>query len=294
MDYKLDVLVPTHNHLKLTMGCMDCLYTNTSQPFHLIVVDDSTDLTVKYFEELKETHDNVTFVHSDEPYKCGNQLFNVGMEHCKTPYMATVMNSVEVEPEWDSMPVKIMNNDPTVGTVGLKCLFPKSGLIECAGIYIQDYLPCDIGRDEPGHRLNGIYQCEATQWAFALHRVNALKGNLGENTYHGFVGVDDIDNCFTLRHKGWKIVYCGIGIGYHHARATRGKDGVDAYHLNRENLESFYKRWGYWESFHKSNPEVIETLKDVKLVASGDKMLAEELKEASVSYVRSSRKQTEK
>jgi len=231
--------------------------------------------------------DNITYIHSDKAYKSGNQIFNIGLKNCKTPYMATVMNSIEVEPDWDVAPLKIMQREQDVGTIGMKCLFARNGLVECAGIYIHDYLPCDIGRDEASHRLSEIYQCEATQWAFAIHRVKALKGNLTENTYHGFVGVDDIDNCFVLRHKGWRIMECGISIAYHHPRATRGRNDEEGYYLNRENLEVFYKRWGYWEDFHKQNEEIPERLNGIKMIANGREMLERELKEGKVKYARS-------
>ena len=275
MDYKLDVIVLTHNNLKLTMGCMDALYQHTVIPFHLIVIDDSTDgMTPLYFEKLKEVYDNITFIHSDVPYKCGNQIFNIGLELCKTPYIATIMNSTEVEPSWFRISLRILGNDPTVGTVGMKSLFEHNGRIECAGIYIEDYLPCDIGRDEAGHRLSDVYQVEATQWAFALHRVSALNGNLDEDIFHGFVGVDDIDNCFAIRNKGWKVIYNGNGVAYHRPRATRGADisDTEAFKKNGENLEAFYRRWGYWENFKKANPDVPGTREDVKFVADGKAM----------------------
>ena len=273
MDYKFDVVVLTHNNIRYTIECMDCLYAHTGAPFHLIIADDSTDgLTPLYFEQLKKAKDNFIYLRSEEPYKSGNQIFNIAIEYCKTPYMATVMNSVMVEPNWAALSFNLMENDPTVGTIGMKSLFARSGLIECAGIYIEDYLPCDIGRDEPSHRLNEIYQCEATQWAFAFHRIKAIKGNIAEDAYHGFVGVDDIDNCFIVRSKGWKVIYNGSGIAYHHPRATRGRNDKVAYDMNRENLETFYKRWGYWNEFRKANPEVPETVKDVKFIADGKEM----------------------
>ena len=255
----LDVLVPTHDHLRLTLACMEALYGNTRTPFHLIVVDDSTDLTPVYFEQLKKEHDNITFIHSDIPYKCGNQIFNIGLENCKTPYMATVMNSMRVEPEWELVGLNLMETQPKVGVIGFKCLFP-SGLIESAGIAMVKFLPTDIGRDFAGHRLSGVYECAATQWAFALVRKEAAVGNLTETAFHGFKGWDDIDNCFVLRKRGWRILYCGLGVGYHEPRATRGSNTLEAYHQNRENGEAFYKRWGYWEEYKKDNPTTLETL----------------------------------
>ena len=264
-EARLDILVPTHNHLRLTMGCLEAIYDHTSTPFHLIIIDDSTDLTPLYIAGLQKEHNNITYLHSDEPYTSGNQIFNIGLANATTPYTAMVMNSIRVEPEWELVALNVMGSRPEVGIIGFKCLFPN-GLIESAGIAMMKYLPVDIGRDYPSHRLCGVYNCEAVQWAFALVRKEAAVGNLDENVFHGFKGWDDIDNCFALRNKGWQVVYCGMGVGYHSPRATRGDDTLAAYHQNRENAEAFYKRWGYWRLFIEDNPNTTETL-NVEMIA---------------------------
>ncbi len=249
-EYKLDIIVPAHEHLGLTMKCMDALYAHTTEPFHLIVVDDSTDLTPLYMADLTRKYDNLTYIHSDEPYKSGNQIFNIGLDHAKTDYVATVMNSITVEPKWEIAGLKLMSENPRIGIVGFKCLFPDN-TIESAGIKMLGYLPCDIGRDMPSHRLSGIYQVEAVQWAFALLRKQAVVGNLDEDLFNGFKGVDDIDNCFVVKDKGWDIFQCGLGVGVHEPKASRGDNSLEGKKLNAENMTTFYKRWGFYDAFQK-------------------------------------------
>ena len=259
-DIPLDILVPTHNKLELTIKCINAIYENTTAPFHLIVVDDSTDkITPIYFEELKSQKDNVIFIHSDEPYKEGNQILNVGFAHAKTDYVATVMNSIRVEPEWEIIALDFLKQNPDVGMLGLKCLFAPeclgvAGLIESAGITMLRYTPVDIGRDLPSHRMTAFYECPATQWAFAIIRKKAGMESMPEGIYNGFRGWDDIDNCFVMTKNGWKVMYCGYGVGYHKPRATRGKDSPETKEANKENARIFYKRWGYWEEFKKDYP----------------------------------------
>ncbi len=263
MEYKLDIIVPTHNRLDLLMKCIDALYVCTPSPFHLIVVDDSIDLTPLYMTDLKKHYDNLTYIHSDEPYKTGNQIFNVGLENAKTEYVAAVMNSVTVQPEWEVTALKLMDENPKIGIVGFKCLFPEylGGNIESAGIRMAKWLPVDIGRDLPSHRLSSIYRVEAVQWAFALLRKEAI-GHLEEDLFNGFKGVDDIDNCFVVKDKGWEIFYCGLGVGYHDPKATRGDNSLEAKKLNAENMVTFYKRWGLYEAFQ----EQIKDLTEVDLI----------------------------
>ncbi len=246
-----DVILTTHNNLELTIKSIKALYAFTTVPFHLIVVDDSTDLTPLYIERLQKEHNNITLIHSSEPYKEGNQLFNIGLKHAKYDFVATVMNSVMVEPDWERVALQFMYEHPEVGIVGLKQLLPW-GRIESAGIAFDGYRPIDLGRDHPGHRFVALFERDAVAWALAILRKEAVNGNLPEGIYHPFKGWDDIDNCFVLREKGFKVYYCGYGCGIHETRATRGSDTEEAINLNKQNCETFCKRWGLWEQYLKS------------------------------------------
>ena len=261
-----DIIVPTHNKLNLTVQCLDAIYEHTKLPFHLIIVDDSTDFTPKYVESLDK--DNITFIHSDEPFKTGNQFFNVALEKCKHEYVATVMNSVRVESEWEFEAVNLLNQNKNIGTIGLKCLYPD-GRIESAGIALMGFDKtfngtAEIGRNLPGHRLAMIYEVDAVQWALAIHRVAALKGNIDSDTFYGFRGWDDIDNCFAVKSKGWKVFFCGMGCGYHRPRSTRGTSTKEGLVQNRANAEKFYKRWGMFEDYkkHFNLPDDYDGIKD--------------------------------
>ena len=261
----LDIILPAHGRLELTKHAVDCIYSNTHSPFHLIVMDDSDasvregafhpievgDTTSDYFNQLTKVTPNITYYNSPHPFKNGNEFFNKAFEFCKYDFVATTMNSLRVEPDWEKVALRLMKDDPTIGMVGLKNLFPN-GLIESAGIIMAGHTPTDFGRDQAGHRLNQIIEMEAVQWAFAIVRLKAVVGAL-DTSFHGFVGWDDIDNCFELKKRGWKIVYCGMGVGYHAPRATRGDNRVEAFMLNKENAEKFYKKWGYWEMYKGAN-----------------------------------------
>jgi len=250
----IDIIVPTHNHLDLTKDCLRCLYSNTKEPFNLIVVDDSTDATMEYLFKLE--YPNKTIIHSNKPFKCGNEIFNRGLEVCQSDYVALVMNSVCVEPEWETQALLLIDALPDVGIMGLKCLFPD-GVIESAGIKLVDAESVegreneiatksfiDIGRGEVGHRYSSFYECDAVQWAFCILRREAIPV-LEENVYYGFVGCDDIDNCYVLKKNGWGVFYCGAGVGYHKAKATRENSSEEALRKNRENTHKLYERWGF-------------------------------------------------
>lgn len=283
----IDIILLTHGRLEdLTKPCVATIYAHTKSPFHLIVVDDSTpdmddgkDKTPQWFKRLQIEYQNITFIHSDIPFKSGNQMFNIGLTHGSNRFVATVMNSIRVEPDWDIVATQMMAQNPKIGIIGLKCLKLKwsegeDGQIESAGICMNGYLPCDMGRNEPGHRLTCAYPCFSVQWAFALLRREAAVNNLTEDLWAPFVGFDDIDNSLFLRYKGWEAWYCGLGVGYHLTHATRGSREDETLLKNRQNAEKFYKRWGYWEMFKAENPYAPEYYPngEVKFICNANEM----------------------
>ena len=248
-----DVLLPTYGNLVLTLECVNTLFNNTVSPFHLIILNadrpDDYGLTHKWALEFQKTHQNVTYCHRPTNWKEGNQFFNLGFKYCQTDYVVTMMNSMTVEPYWERVPLEILKQDGKVGTVGMKCLFPN-GLIESAGIVFNGIIPSDYGRDEAGWRHSeSRVDMPCAQWAFAMHRKQAIMGNLPEGVFNGHVGWDDIDNNMCVRSKGWKIVYCGQSVGIHKPRATRGSNTVEAMLKNQYNAHTFYKRWGLWNKY---------------------------------------------
>ena len=283
----IDIILLTHGGLEeLTIPCVRAIYANTANLFHLIVVDDSTpdmdegkDHTPQWFKTLQIDQTNITFIHSHEPYKSGNQVINIGLGAGNHRFVAAIGNSTIVEPEWDIVPIRLMQRNPKIGVIGMKCLKlgwspEQDGQIESAGIYMHGFVPCDAGRDERGHRLAKAYPCFSVQWSFVLVRREAVEGNLDENIWQGFVGWDDIDNSVYLRYKGWEVWYCGQSAGYHKTHATRGSNSDEVLLKNRINGEIFVKRWGYWDLFRQANPYALEYFpnSEIKYLCDANKL----------------------
>ena len=262
----IDILLPVHGKPDLTVKAVKHIFSYTRVPFHLIVLDDTdaaiehgsmhpvepAEVTSPYFERLSKQYKNITYINHPRPWKEGNEFFNTGLRYCKHDYVATIMNSMAVQPDWETHALQLFEQDPKIGIIGFKCLFP-TGVIESAGIVFNGCLPCDYGRDAPGYYYTDDMEMPAVQWAFAIHRKKALLDNLAEDVFHGHVGWDDIDNCMAVKSKGWKVLYCGHGVGIHTPRATRGSDSLEVTLMNRENAHIFYKRWGFWEKYQEGN-----------------------------------------
>ncbi len=240
----LDIIIPTHNKVQLTIQCLEALYKNTPEPFRLIIVDDSTDFTPDYLRLQNIEHGNITLIHSDKPYKTGNQTLNIGLAEVKTDVAVFMANSTFVEPDWTLYPPSIMNESPKVGIIGAKLLY-QSGIIEHCGIVFADSAPgvlMDIGRGEPGHRHSMVMEVPAVGFALVFLRMEAMP-LFDETTYIGWGGYEDIDACMQVKENGWQILCCGMCSAYHTAAATRLKDKATFDKNMLENRRRFVKRW---------------------------------------------------
>ena len=238
---KIDIILPTHNHLELTIKCVNALYAYTTVPFNLIVVDDSTDLTPQYFKRFCKQHDNVKYIRPKEKITRGNQNLLIGLENTTSEYLVFLANSTTVEPNWLDVALSLIKSDLKIGLVGFKLLY-QNGTIEHAGMTLApDLTPMNYGMHQLGHTFTHIREVPIVGFALILFRREAMAGSIDTETYTGF-SIEDLDVCLTMRQKGWKIIYCGMGVAYHIATATRADDRR-ATAIWLENFERFRKKW---------------------------------------------------
>ncbi len=221
----LDIILLTHNHLENTKRCLEALYENTGVPFLLWVIDDSTDSTSTYFRQLNEEKHNICFYHPVVPITSANMVINMGKKLTLSDPFVFLTNSTFVTKGWLDKALPLMDN-PKVGIVGFKLVDPETHrIVDAAGE--------GIGWLEDS--LTFASEVIRVAWAAVLIRRAALH-ELDENYYIGFRGVDDTDNCFEIRNRGWKIIYNGYGIIYHKPCSSNGKE-------MGENCKRFLEKW---------------------------------------------------
>lgn len=236
----LDIILATHNHLEYTIQAIDALKQNTSIDYKLTVVDDSIDLTPSYISGLSG---NLNYIRPIEKLVEGNQIINIGLKNTESNPVVFITQNTFVEPDWVAGPLNLFNGTDKIGLVGCKSLF-RNGIIEQAGLYLpkdgdQTYA---IGRNEPGHRYSNTYEVPAVGFCLVFINRLAFPDGLPTGLYpNGFANFDDIDTCFDVKKRGWKVLYCGGSIAYHIAGATKDEDWGDKLEANRR---FFISRWG--------------------------------------------------
>lgn len=242
--YDFDIFLVTHNHIELTIPCVDALYKNTADfNFRLTVLDDSTDrITPIYFEDKTKEKGNIQYLHSDVPFKDPSEMYNLALPKTECETVVVMTNSCRVEKGWIGAAVQIMKKDERVGAVGFKTIKYPNGIIENAGVLLFNNEVRNIGLDEMGHLYSFVYEVDATGGNACLFRREAIKGGFDYSYYMPFGGFEDIDYCLQLKKKGWKIMYCGYGTVFHEGAVTRGQDPSFWDKFN-ENKKRFQVRW---------------------------------------------------
>lgn len=157
-------------------------------------------------------------------------------------------------------------DDPDVGVVGAKLLFPTDesphgppGMIQHAGIALNiEGFPFHVNMGWPPEhpKVNIQREVMAVTGAIFLTRRNLLAQTGGFNTEYGVGTFEDMDFCFAVRERmGKKIVYCPTAWGYHYVGGSI-KKGANTMGFNLSLNSTIFRgkwagalqwdEWRYW------------------------------------------------
>ena len=229
----LDIILLTHNNLESTRKCVEALYQNTLIPFNLTVIDDSTDDTPGYFSHFSHITSDINYFRPRDVIKSANQAINIGVKMTQSDPFVFLINTAIVGKEWLITAQKLMEGYK-IGLVGFKLVDPETHKI-------VDAMGGGIGEPEGNYTFASV--AIRVPWAAVLINRKALpERGLDEDYYIGFRGVDDTDNCFTIRRRGWKIIYDGYNTVYHHPSSSNGMT-EESWKETNENCRRFLEKW---------------------------------------------------
>jgi GT2 family glycosyltransferase len=166
---------------------------------------------------------------------------NLGAEEARGDYLLLLNDDIEViTPDWLESMLEFAQQ-PEVGAVGAKLLFP-SGRIQHAGVTVLDGNPghpfYSARNDHPGYFCSNIAlrNWSAVTGACLMTRARVFReaGGFDERFPLNY---NDVDFCLRLGSAGLRVVCTPYAQLYHHEAVT--KSGVHA-----EELERFKARWG--------------------------------------------------
>jgi len=247
-EYRLDwpddggevlIVIPTKNRVDLLRPCIESIEkTSHGANYRIVVIDhQSTDpKTVRYLAKIAEPDRDGPSV-TVMPYTgvfnypaMNNSAVKAHGEGAR--YVLFLNNDVEaIAPGWIQR-LRSLAGRPEVGAVGPLLLYGDDR-VQHAGVlvgfsdaadhamkFVNAYL--SKGNRSPGYNCNltTVRDYSAVTAACMMMRMDVFRAVDGFDERF-VVGFNDTDLCLRIGEAGWKILYDGFTVLYHHESATR-------------------------------------------------------------------------
>lgn len=245
---KVAVVVLNWNGKKFLEQFLPSVLCSTYPNLEIIVADNaSSDNSVSFVKQIFPT---ITIVVNQENYGFARG-YNEALKHVDADYYVLLNSDVEVEHNWIEPVIEAMEHDPLIAVAQPKLkAFADKGSFEYAGAaggFIDKYgYPFCRGRIfDSLEQDNGQYNTPseifwASGAAFFIKRKAWLEVEGFDADF--FAHMEEIDLCWRLKNKGYKIVFCPNSTVYHVGGGTLDAENPYKTYLNfRNNLAMLLK-----------------------------------------------------
>ena len=269
-EYRLDwpddggevlVVIPTKNRVDLLKACIDSIErTAPGENYRIVVIDhDSTDKrTVRYLQGIAGRHTVMPYSGPFNYARMNNLAVKAHGGDAR--YYLFLNNDVEArEGGWISR-LRSLAGRPDVGAVGPLLLYGDdrvqhagvlvgfSGAADHAMKFQDAYL--SKGARHPGYNCNLTTVRDYSAVTAACVMVSRAAWRAVKGFDEGFVvGFNDTDLCLRIGEAGFKVLYDGFTVLYHHESATRTQSNEVEHPEDDARLRA---RWGRF--FREGDP----------------------------------------
>jgi len=198
---------------------------NSAYPnFEVILVDNgSDDGSVELIEKLFRTDQRLKILklRKNIGFAAGN---NVGIAHCSGNYNVFLNNDTIVDENWLNELVKIMDKGNNIGAAQSKLLDMKNPKkLDSAGDFVNCYGSVySRGKGENETSYNQLDTIFSARGAAMIIKSKVLN-EVGLFDPSFFMIYEDVDLCWRINLKGYKISYVPKSRVYHFSEATTSK-----------------------------------------------------------------------
>ena len=249
---KVAVVILNWNGQKHLEIFLPSVLASTYPNLELILGDNaSADNSVQY---LAENFPDVRIIHNDSNYGFAGG-YNRVLAQVDADYFILLNSDVEVTPTWIEPVIQLMESDSKIAAAQPKLLsYTNKQLFEYAGaaggfIDVYGYPFCRGRIFDTTEVDHGQYnQSSEIFWAsgaafFIKKQFWVESGGLDEDF---FAHMEEIDLCWRLKNKGYKIMYCPDSTVYHLGGGTLNAQNPFKTYLNfRNNLVMLLKNLSF-------------------------------------------------
>ena len=238
----VSIIIPSKDHPEILGQCIRSIRELTNyKNYEILVVDNGSgpDNETRIRDLL--TENRAEYLYRKEEFNF-SRMCNRGAEAARGEYLLFLNDDIKIiQPDWmDRMLGQAMQ--PYTGAVGIKLLYPDSGLIQHAGVSNTKDGPCHsfmMGREDfayyyPYHKLN--YNCLAVTGACLMVEKRKFD-EVGRFDESYPVAYNDVKLCFSLFKAGYFQVVRNDAAAYHYESYSRGLDALDGQKQARLRME---------------------------------------------------------
>ncbi len=255
---KVAIVILNWNGAKLFDTFLPSVINNSIIPDVEIIVADngSTDESINH---LKSNFPTIKIMILEKNYGFA-EGYNKALQQIGAEYFVLLNSDVEVSPGWLEAPLKIMEEQKTVAAVQPKILsYKKPHQFEYAGAAggfidkfgypfcrgrILNRMEADLGQFNKSTPIFWASGACMFVKAEAFRKAGGFDGDF-------WAHMEEIDLCWRLKNKGYKIMYEPGSVVFHLGGGTLSYDNPQKVYLNfRNNLLMLYKNLDKYH-FHR-------------------------------------------
>ncbi len=241
---KVSVLVLNYNGRPLLEECFSSLGKQTYPDQKVYLVDNgSQDGSAEY---VRKEFPWVRIIRIEK--NCGiTGAYNHAVKLIDAPYFAFLNNDVRVKEDWLEELVKALESDPLAAAAGSKIYFyDRPDTIHSVGLMITPVgIGCDMGLGEKDRgQYNDRGYRGGVSGASMLMRTSLFR-EVGGFDESYFAYNEDVDLCWRLLLRGYRMVFQPSSVMYHKVGSTNGPrlSPVRVYYMQKNALRNILKNF---------------------------------------------------
>lgn len=240
---QVSIIIPVHNKWSYTHKCLHSLVRHAQGiDYEVILADDRSSDETRMAEKVVS---NLRV--SRNPTNLGFLLnCNRAATQAKGRYLVFLNNDTEVRAGWLHWLLHTMEQDPMVGLVGSKLVFPSGRMQEAGSVLFRDGSAMNFGReDDPGKpAYNYIKEVDYCTGASICIRRELWERIGGFDERYAPAYYEDPDLCMSVRKLGYKCVYQPLSVVTHFEGISHGTDISQGIKRKQaENQSVFHAKW---------------------------------------------------
>ena len=258
----ISIVIVNYKSLEKVINCINSIKSAnwSSLSYEVVLVDnDSRDGIEDY---MSKSNRDVRFIQTGENYGMGKG-YNVGMRASKGEYLLILNPDTVVEENSIELLYEKMNNNPDIGVVGPRLLFPSNQVqkscFKFPELLTPIYRRTGIGKIMKNkvdfflmsdYNLSNEAEADWLMGSCLLVKKRVIE-EIGYFDERFFMYFEDIDLCRRYKNKNYKIIYYPKATVYHHHTRASAQSpwylAVVSNRLARIHIQSWAKYFWKWK-----------------------------------------------